>query len=126
VHVWPLQGLRAMASEWTEEARRVGPELLTLLERWQESYWALSRADLCQSLGCSERVLRAAVAELRRGGHLVVVPPEGGYRLARSWAEVARFTAALEERIESLQETIGVMRQVAGERFGPEQVGLGI
>jgi len=56
---------------------------------------------------------------LRKEGHLVVVPPEGGYRLAKSYAEVVRFTATMKGRIESLAETIGVMERVAGERFGP-------
>lgn len=107
-----------MAGEWTEEARAVAPELLELLERWQESYWSLSRPDLCMSLGCSDRVLRAAVAELRRGGHLVVVAPEGGYRLARSEVEVSRFVATLRERITSLEAVIGTMERVARERFG--------
>ena len=126
MHVRPLQGLRAMAAEWTEEAERIAPELLVMLERWQESYWALSRPDLCQSLGCSDRVLRAACALLRKEGHLVVVPPEGGYRLAKGYAEVVRFTATLKGRIESLAEVIGVMERVAEERFGAgaEQLGF--
>ena len=117
-----------MAGEWTEEARVVAPELLELLERWQESYWSLSRPDLCMSLGCSDRVLRAAVAELRKAGELIVVAPEGGYRIARSEVEVSRFVAALRERITSLEAVIGTMEQVAGERFGEGtgQLELGI
>jgi len=116
-----------MASEWTEEARTIAPELLELLERWQESYWSLSRPDLCMSLGCSDRVLRAAVAELRKAGHLVVVAPEGGYRIARNPVEVSRFVDALRQRIESLEAVIGTMERVAGERFGEAgQLGLGV
>jgi hypothetical protein len=103
-----------------KQAVALAPATLALLQEFAGKEYALTRADMCGRLHCTDRVLRAAIAELRRQGHLVVAQAdEGGYRLARSWAEVTGYTASLKSRIQSLQEIIGVMETTARTRFGP-------
>ena len=96
----------------------VARAILENLERWQEGFWSLARVDLCRLTGCSAREVRAGVAELRRQGYLIVTAPGGGYRIAKSEAEVTEFTAALQQRIRSLTAVIEAMEAKAAEQFG--------
>lgn len=101
-----------------ERCSSVAVEVLAALKEWQESFHALGRGDLCALVGCSDREVRAAVAELRRHGHLVVVADGGGYRIAQSVEELHVFTAVMRRRIQALVEAIEAMEETAARRFG--------
>jgi len=96
----------------------IASRVLTALTTWQGSFYALTKSDLCGLVGCSERELRAAVGTLRRNGHLVVVAPGGGYRLAESIEEVDGFISAMRERIAALQTVVEAMESSAAQAFG--------
>lgn len=95
----------------------VALEILVALQQWQEGFGSLARADLCGLTGCSDREVRQAVAELRRNGHLVV-PAQGGYRLAESADEVTTYTATLRERVHALATVINAMEAAASSKWG--------
>jgi biotin operon repressor len=78
----------------------------------------VTRAALCALTGCSEREVRAAVAELRRHGHLVISTDDGGYRMARSVEEVRAYTQTLIWRLWRLWETVAAMESSAAKHFG--------
>jgi len=107
-----------------DEATRVSqvdevmPVVLDILERWRGSSMVMSRADMCARLRCTDRVLRAAVAELRKAGYLIVVDDGGGYRFARSVDDVVAFTSSLKKRIQSLREVVERMEAASLRQFG--------
>jgi biotin operon repressor len=105
------------------DVNEVAEETLKTLETWK-GYGAISREDLCASIGCHDRVLRQAVRELRCNGHLIVADPEGGYRFARAGEEVYGFTSSLKSRIRALRQVTEAMERAAQREFGPrvEQV----
>jgi len=107
----------AQVQPWTHKAIELAPAVLKHLLIWAPSGVALSRDTLCNRVGCSDRVLRAAVVELRRQGHLVIADGSGGYRLARNADEVAAYTASLKSRVRALREIIDVMEGAAEQRF---------
>jgi len=113
-----------MATEWTEQALEVAPAVLEVLQGWRGSSYVMSRQTLCHRLGCSDRVLRAAIVELRKQGHLIIADEDGGYRFARSVDEVLGYTGSLKSRIGSLWEVIRLMEAAAERQFGPQQLGL--
>lgn len=65
----------------------------------------LSRLALAQLCGCTERELRLAVRELRRGGQPVVAE-RGGFRLAVDLDEVLAYTATLRRQAEATMELV--------------------
>ena len=68
----------------------------------------------------SDRHMRAAVAELRKLGHLVCSSSgDGGYYLARDLAEYAEFAQVeYRSKIIDMAETLRAMDQAAAKRFG--------
>lgn len=109
-----------------EQASAIKSLVLAVLQEFRRSGYSLSRQDLCARVGTSDRVLRAAVAELRRDGHLVVAEETGGYQLARSWDEVERYTASLRSRITALREIVDAMERGATQQFGSGEQQLGL
>jgi len=103
---------------WRAQAQAVAPELLRILKLWQGDGHPPGRRELAVRLGVSDRVLRAAIVALRRQGHLVIPDPDnGGYRFARSLAEVRRFTTGLRDESERLREVAEQLEQTAARQF---------
>jgi DNA-binding GntR family transcriptional regulator len=98
-------------------AEEIAPRALRILEAWRGSGQPLARDELARRLGCSDRVLRAAMALLRMDGHLVIAEDEGGYRLAKSIDEVGRYVASLKSRVENLRLVIRAMEAEAAREF---------
>jgi len=109
------------AGDRAAAAGEIAPQALRLLRDWQPSGQPLSRAQLARWLGCSDRVLRAAMALLRQDGHLVIADDQGGYRLATNGAEVRRYTATLRSRIEELWAVVRAMESEAAREFSQER-----
>lgn len=68
-----------------------------------------------------QRVVREAIKELRRAGHLICSMPgnAGGYYLALDAAEFDEFvTQEFEAKIADMAETLRAMRLAAREQFG--------
>lgn len=105
---------------WDNVAEQIAPQLLELFEDWYGAQAALKRRHLCQTLECSDSVLRAAIGLLRRQGHLVIADPEaGGYRLAQSVDEVEQYIDTLTRQVEALQEIITAMEAALAMREVP-------
>lgn len=94
----------------TELARRL---LAYLQENCQGAERAHSRALLAAVVGCGDRALRRAIAELREEGYPIVGDPRtGGYYLAASRAEADVARAILLSYIRSLcRQTRALERQ---------------
>lgn len=97
--------------------------IIRALNEYQESFYALSRADLCCLTGGDDRQVRASVARLRREGHLIVIAEVGGYRVAESADEVRAYVEGLERRMVALQVTIAALKTAAAARFGGDDDG---
>lgn len=52
-------------------------DILQLIPNGAEN--AISRKDLAEKLGLSDRVMREAIEQLRHNGHLICSKPTGGY-----------------------------------------------
>lgn len=109
-----------MSRVFEQQAQDAAPQVLALLEEFRHKTYILTRADMTGRLGITDRVLRAAVAELRKQGHLVVADENGGYRFAVSWNDVNRYTASLKSRIAALREIVAEMETTAARTF-PKQ-----
>lgn len=88
---------------------------------------SISRGQLvadCRRMGfpkVSERVVREAIKQLRRQGHLICSAPgvDGGYYLARSKAEYHTFREAeYMAKIADMRETVTAMDAAAAAQFG--------
>jgi len=77
---------------------------------------AVSRCELCALSGGSDRMVRAAISELRRAGWLIV-GDEAGYQFAQNIEEVNQVITNLERQERSLHEVVEVMREAAVLRF---------
>jgi biotin operon repressor len=95
----------------------VAGEALRLLQEFRASGVPLSRKMLVKRLGCTDRALRLAIAQLRLQGHLVIADDDGGYRLARNRAEVEGFVGSLKSRIGELQRAVNAMEREAAVEF---------
>lgn len=105
--------------DWTpERAAEAAPQVLAILTRRGQSRNALSREDLCGLTGLNDRCVRAAIAELRRQGHLIIADDAGGYRFARSADEVLAYTASLKSRMDALRAVVHAMESAAEDQFG--------
>ena len=102
----------------TDRVHEVAPEVLAALQRWRGSSHVLSREELCGMIGCSDRVLRSAIVELRKAGHLIVADEAGGYRFARSAEDAYRYTMSLKTRLQSMREVIELMEAAVVREFG--------
>jgi biotin operon repressor len=107
-----------------DRVHEVMPEVLAALERWRGSSHVLSREELCGMVGCSDRVLRAAIVELRKTGHLIIADEGGGYRFARNAKDVYGYTMSLKARIQAMRTVIEKLEAVAMQEFGPPQLEL--
>ena len=76
----------------------------------------LSRNELRALSGGSDRMIRAAISELRRAGWLIV-GDESGYRFAQNVEEVNQVITSMERQARSLHEGMEVMREAATLRF---------
>ena len=77
---------------------------------------AVSRCELCALSGGSDRMVRAAISELRRAGWLII-GDESGYRFAQNIEEVNQVIMSMERQERSLHEIVEVMREAAALRF---------
>lgn len=105
-----------MAEEWGEKVHRAIPVVLGALRCVREP---VTRDQLVSVTGCSDRIVRAAITELRRMGWLVVSLDGGGYRFAESREEVVAYLATVREQIRALEEVAASMEQAATLKFGP-------
>lgn len=106
-------------SDWSpDRAAEAAPIVLQVFERWKGSSNTLSRQDLMGLTGLSDRVIRAAIGELRRQGYLIIADEGGGYRFARSAGEVLTYTASLKSRVDALREVVKAMETAAKDQFG--------
>lgn len=94
------------------------PAVLRILQRWRPTGNTLTRGDLCVQVGCNDRVLREAIAELRKAGHLIVVDKNGGYRFARNGDEVYVYVRSLQRNIRALVEVCDAMAAAAALQYG--------
>lgn len=92
---------------------------LTPLSRW-------SRAQLVAQTGLSDRAVRQAIRELRRGGIAVVSDSQAsGYWLARSAAEVEAVRQEYIARIRDQAATCRALRETAAAMQGAVWDGAG-
>jgi biotin operon repressor len=106
-------------SDWSpDRAAEAAPVVLEVFKRWRKSRNALSRQDLVGMTGLSDRLIRSAIAELRRQGYLIIADENGGYRFARSVDEVLAYTASLKSRVDALREVVTAMESAAEDQFG--------
>jgi len=103
---------------------QVAPVVLEQLRTWRASGQALSRRALAHRCECSDRVLRFAVAELRRQGHLIIAEDAGGYRLAQTPEDVEAYVNTLKSRCQALREIIDRMQASSDRQFAGRQMGL--
>lgn len=104
-------------AERNAAAEEIAPQALRILQEWQHSKTPLSRKMLAHRLRCSDRVLRAAMAVLRKQGHLVIAEDDGGYRLAGSADEVDAYVGTLRSRIGELRQVVNAMEAAAAREF---------
>ncbi len=101
-----------------DEARAESMAVLQLLQQFRGRSYVLTREDIAGRLGIRDRIVRAAIAELRRQGHLIVADESGGYRFANGWDDVLRYTSSLKSRLTSLREVVERMETQAAIEFG--------
>jgi len=104
-------------AERNAAAEELAPRLLRIFEAWRSSGRVLERADLAHQLACSDRILRVAVAVLRKDGHPIIAEGEGGYRFARSADEVLSFTGTLKSRIGELRQVVNALEAAAAREW---------
>jgi hypothetical protein len=106
-------------TDWSpDRAAEVAPAVLEVFQRWSKSRNTLSRQDLVGLTGLNDRLVRAAIAELRRQGHLIIADESGGYRFAQSADEVLAYTASLKSRVDALRAVVRAMETAAEDTFG--------
>lgn len=94
------------------QAKGIAPSVLRILERS-----ASSRVELCKATGKDERIVRAAIAELRKTGHLVV-GDSSRYWLSNDWGEVFSYTASIKQQLVALMAVLVAMEDAAVNRLG--------
>jgi len=107
---------------YEDQIAAIAPLALHVLSNWRGKGYPLSRTDLAARCNCDDRTLRAAIAELRRQGYLIVADKDGGYRFASSWADVERFLSEMKSRITAIREIVESMERTAAQEFGPAPV----
>jgi DNA-binding GntR family transcriptional regulator len=107
---------------YEEQGKAAAELVLQVLRDWRGHKYVPSREDLSARCHVDDRVLRAAIAELRRQGYLIVADEEGGYRFATGWNDVERFLASMKSRIVALREVVTAMETRAAAEFGPAPV----
>jgi DNA-binding transcriptional regulator PaaX len=122
---------------YDEEIRQMEPGLvratLRILAFHIGKENTIRRSDLVEELHRSgfgsllvlntfDRHMRAAIAELRKDGHLVCSSSgDGGYYLARDRAEYNEFAQVeYRSKITDMAETLRAMDQAAARRFGSD------
>ena len=87
---------------------------------------SVSVADLCASLGVSDRELRRIIEMERTAGALICARKTGGYYLANRREDLEAFVRAAAKRAETARRTAKPFRTMLKKREGAEQMKISV
>jgi len=94
------------------ERHDITHDILAILNRRAR----VERGELVQALHSNDRLVREAISDLRRQGHLIV-SDEGGYRFALNFEDVFHCVRSIERQARVLNEVASAMKTAAAQRF---------
>lgn len=88
-------------------------DILQLIPNGAEN--AISRKDLAEKLGMSDRVMREAIEQLRHKGHLICTKPTGGYYQPESLDDIEKMYRMEMRRAKAILHRLTPLRRVLKE-----------